>query len=119
VKELERKMSDNEDTSKSTDINPNSSYGLVPENNKWTHNQPKETVLLFPGAIISNGTKASTSSATEERKIVVHCDECNKQIYDEVYCCRTCFDYDLCGACYPKAKLMHANGKHDFSMEKT
>ncbi|KAL4118552.1 hypothetical protein PRIC2_010877 [Phytophthora ramorum] len=31
------------------------------------------------------------------------------------YRCNDCFDYDLCGDCYPKRKFKHKSGRHRFS----
>ncbi|KAL3816365.1 hypothetical protein ACHAXA_000443 [Cyclostephanos tholiformis] len=78
------------------------------------HDQPKECILLFDGADVSN----SSDEAQVQQKLVVHCDECHDAIEGRVYCCKTCFDYDLCGACYPFSSLAHANGKHDFAVER-
>ena len=83
------------------------------ETTTWSHNQPKESILLFRGAVVSNSDEAHIGHA-----MVVHCDACRREIIEgRVYCCKTCFDYDLCGACYPSSSLMHADGKHEFAVE--
>ena len=86
--------------------------GLVMKDEAWLQNQPKESVLLFPGALVSNSQEPET-----QQKIVVHCDECQNEIKGDIYCCQTCFDYDLCSACYQKASQIHADGKHEFVVE--
>jgi hypothetical protein len=84
------------------------------ETTTWSHNQPKESILLFRGAVVSNSDEAHIRHA-----MVVHCDACRREIIEgRVYCCKTCFDYDLCGACYPSSSLMHADGKHEFAVER-
>ena len=50
-----------------------------------------------------------------KQKIVVHCDECQAEIVGKIHSCKVCFDYDLCGTCYPNTK--HADGKHKFVVE--
>lgn len=110
VKALEAKMKGGDDE-ESTD-NQNESNRLVTSNEKWLQNQPKESVLLFTGAVIS-GTKEPET----QQKLVVHCDECQNVIEGKIYCCKTCFDYDLCGDCFPNSSLVHANGSHEFVVE--
>ncbi|KAL8007004.1 putative Zinc finger, ZZ-type, Zinc finger, PHD-type, Sirtuin family, Zinc finger, FYVE/PHD-type [Plasmopara halstedii] len=53
------------------------------------------------------------------------CNRCEQQIDTEAdpgsrcktihYRCNECFDYDLCGDCYPKRRYTHKGGKHRFS----
>ena len=87
--------------------------GLVTSDETWSHNQPKESILLFRGAVVSNSDKAHI-----RHEMVVHCDACQSEIEGQVYCCKTCFDYDLCSACYSSSSLMHADGKHKFAVER-
>jgi hypothetical protein len=85
---------------------------LVASDKTWLHSQPKEHILLFRGAMVSNSDEAHT-----RQKMVVHCDACQNEIEGQVFCCKTCFDYDLCSACYPSSSLIHAGGKHEFAVE--
>ena len=88
--------------------------GLVMNDDEsWLHNQPKESVLLFPGAICSSSNNPEDEEM--KQKIVVHCDECQAEIVGKIHSCKVCFDYDLCGTCYPNTK--HADGKHKFVAE--
>jgi len=89
--------------------------GLVTsdETTTWSHNQPKESILLFRGAVISNSDEAHI-----RHTLVVHCDACQREIIEgRIYCCKTCFTYDLCSACYPSSSFIHADGKHEFAVE--
>ncbi|KAL7537441.1 hypothetical protein ACHAXR_007837 [Thalassiosira sp. AJA248-18] len=113
VKALEQRMKSNCSQTKSASINYNGSKGLVTSNEAWLQNQPKESVLLFPGAVVSDSQESEA-----QHKLVVHCDECQKEIEGDVFCCKNCFDYDLCRACYTRVSLTHADGKHDFVVEK-
>ena len=72
----------------------------------------KESVLLFPGAIV---TKCEELESPQS--IVVHCDECQREIKGKIFSCKTCFDFDLCADCYLNASLKHADGKHEFLCE--
>ena len=93
----------------------NGSKGKLPCNEACLRNQPKEGVLLFPGAVVVSG---GTNKPEPQQKLVVHCDECQNEIAGKVFCCKTCFDYDLCEVCYESgATMSHANGKHDFAVE--
>ena len=47
----------------------------------------------------------------------MHCDECQNQIVGKIYSCTSCFDYDLCDACYISKRTNHADGKHEFVIE--
>jgi hypothetical protein len=89
--------------------------GLVTsDETTWSHNQPKGSILLFRGAVISNSDEAHV-----RHTMVVHCDACQREIIEgRVYCCKTCFTYDLCSACYPRSSLVHADGKHEFAVER-
>jgi len=92
---------------------------LVTDDNSgtWLKNQPRESVLLFEGALLSAATKEE--AALQPQNVVVHCDHCENEIKDEIFCCKICFDFDLCSLCYPKVKLTHADGKHEFTIEST
>lgn len=90
---------------------------FVADNNSgtWLKNQPRESVLLFEGALLSATTKVE--AALPPQNMVIHCDHCENEIKGNVYCCKTCFDFDLCEDCYLKVKLTHADGKHEFEFE--
>jgi hypothetical protein len=90
-------------------------YSSVTNDEAWLHGQSRESVLLFHGADVSNS--ATDEEGRISQRVVVHCDECRNIIEGRVYCCKICFDYDLCGACYPVSSLAHADGRHDFSIE--
>ncbi len=109
---LAEKMKGNGSQSKSNEFN---TKGLVMKDEPWLQNQPKESVLLFPGA---DATTPLNEPQQPQHKLIVHCDECQTEIQGKVYCCKVCFDYDLCGGCYPRASLTHADGKHDFALER-
>jgi hypothetical protein len=89
-------------------------YSSVANDEAWLNGQPMESVLLFHGADVSNS--ATDDEGRISQRTVVHCDECQSIIEGRVYCCKNCFDYDLCGACYPVSSLAHADGRHDFSL---
>lgn len=110
VKALEAEMKGG-NNAKSID-NQNGSNRLVRSDELWLQNQPKESVILFTGAVTSDTKELET-----QQKLVVHCDECQEVIEGKIYCCKTCFDYDLCGDCFPNASLVHANGSHEFAIE--
>jgi hypothetical protein len=95
------------------------SGSLVTDDNDgaWLKNQPRESVLLFDGALLSAPT--TTEAALQPQNVVVHCDHCESEIKGNIYCCKSCFDFDLCGNCYPEVKLTHAAGKHEFEIERT
>lgn len=84
-------------------------------NGTWLKNQPRESVLLFEGALLS--VTDTAEAALPPQNMIVHCDHCENEIKGNIFCCKTCFDFDLCGKCYPKVKLTHAFGKHDFEIE--
>ena len=86
--------------------------GLVQKDEQWLLGQPKESVLLFPGAVISGAAEPEPA-----QKIIVHCDECRNVISGKVWNCKTCFDFDLCDACHPDASSRHFDGKHEFAVE--
>ena len=79
----------------------------------WLRNQPHDTVLVFNGAI----TNTMADQTYIEQKLVVFCDGCKEEIKDDIYCCKTCFDYDLCKNCYPKLSKTHGDGNHEFVIE--
>lgn len=91
---------------------------LVTDDNDgaWLKNQPRESVLLFDRALLS---APPTTEAVLPQNVVVHCDHCESEIKGNIYCCKSCFDFDLCGNCYPEMKLTHAAGKHEFEIERT
>mmetsp|Transcript_43283 Transcript_43283/g.79209 ORF Transcript_43283/g.79209 Transcript_43283/m.79209 type:complete len:435 (-) Transcript_43283:366-1670(-) len=112
VKTLEQKMKGKDSQTESTNIDHK---GSVANSEAWLRNQPKESVLLFPGAVVCEPQEPEP--AEPQQKVVVYCDECENEIEGKIFCCGTCFDYDLCGACYPNTSLTHADGKHDFVVE--
>jgi len=89
---------------------------LVMRDEPWLQNQPKESVLLFPTADVAT-TCLVDEPAEVQHKLIVHCDECQKQIVGKIYSCTSCFDYDLCDACYISKRTNHADGKHKFAIE--
>ena len=89
---------------------------LVMRDEPWLHNQPKESVLLFPGAA-DVATTCLDEPVEVQHKLIVHCDECQNQIVGKIYSCTSCFDYDLCDACYISKRTNHADGKHVFAIE--
>lgn len=114
VQALGQKMKGRTDEMKSrSPIDHNISGELVLTDDVWLQNQPKETVLLFPGAEVSQSKQTQI-----QHREVVHCDGCRLVIEGSIFCCKTCFDYDLCPTCYPTAMLLHADGKHEFRIEK-
>lgn len=88
---------------------------LVMRDEPWLQKQPKESILLFPGADVA--TTCLDEPTDVQHKLIVHCDECQKQIVGKIYSCTSCFDYDLCNACYISKRTNHANGKHEFAVE--
>lgn len=73
---------------------------------------PPERVLLFPGAL------ASKEDASEvEYREIAHCDGCSKRIRRVIKKCVVCFDYDLCGKCFPALSKTHHGGTHSFNSE--
>ena len=88
---------------------------LVMKDEPWLQKQPKESVLLFPGADVA--TTCLDKPAEVQHKLIVHCDECQNQIVGKIYSCTSCFDYDLCDACYISKRTNHADGKHEFVIE--
>ena len=74
---------------------------------------PRDRVFLFPGAQSCNGDDASKVSYHE----IANCDACSKRIHGKIRKCLACFDFDLCGRCYPAASKKHFGGKHRFSTE--
>ncbi|ETL35726.1 hypothetical protein L917_12015 [Phytophthora nicotianae] len=61
----------------------------------------------------------------EEIEEDIVCNRCERQIDTEAqpgsgcktvhYRCDDCFDYDLCGDCYPKRRYKHKGGRHRFT----
>lgn len=88
-------------------------------NGLWLKNQPRESILLFEGALLSAAKEKDESTHPPlHTSIVVHCNNCEHEIKDNIiFCCKTCFDYDLCSNCYSTIKLIHADGKHEFAVE--
>eukprot|EP00804_Cyclotella_cryptica_P005653 CCRYP_000026-RC/>CCRYP_000026-RC protein AED:0.03 eAED:0.03 QI:890/1/1/1/1/0.66/3/1291/184 len=79
----------------------------------WLKNQPMDSVLLFNGSITNTVTDTSAF-----QKLVVFCDGCKSEIKGTIHCCKTCFDFDLCGDCFPSLSLSHEGGNHEFTIEK-
>ena len=88
---------------------------LVMKDEPWLQSQPKESVLLFPGA--DGATTCLDKPAEVQHKLIVLCDECQNQIVGKIYSCTSCFDYDMCDACYISKRANHAEGKHEFAIE--
>jgi NAD-dependent SIR2 family protein deacetylase len=105
---------------------------------------PPERVLLFPGALSTSGnnndnhkSKIGSSSNNNEKhnnssstsseggvvgvqvdyREIAHCDGCSKRIQGIILKCVICFDYDLCGHCFPTWSKTHYEGKHTFCPE--
>ena len=110
VEALAQKMKGNDVVISST---TGGAIGLVTSDETWLQNQPKESILLFRGAVVSNSDEADI-----RQELVVHCDGCQNEIEGQVFCCKNCFDYDLCSSCYPSCSLLHAHGKHEFVVER-
>lgn len=109
-------MKENDSQTKSTGIRHQqlgTEKGLVMTEDSWLQNQPKETVLLFPGAV----TTTTRQETEPQQRLVVHCDGCQNEIDGKIFSCKNCFDYDLCGVCYPSTSRIHANGQHEFAAE--
>lgn len=106
---------------------------------------PPERVFLFPGAVppsdeggsngSANGDDASVNANNDTNtntntnshsnggfaryEEIAHCDGCARRVDDGiVHKCRTCFDYDLCPACYTAMASDHHEGTHEFVTEK-
>ncbi len=101
-------------TKTATDLDCIDSGNLVLSGEAWLRNHPKECILLFPGAEVTNSNDAICNQLRE----IVHCDSCQLVVEGSIYCCKVCFDYDLCPTCYPTAVLTHADGSHEFRVEK-
>lgn len=81
----------------------------------WLQHHSKEcSTLLFPGAEVTN----SNNTNSNQQREIVHCDNCHLVVEGSTYCCQECFDYDLCSACYPLCVLSHADGNHEFRVER-
>lgn len=103
---------DNSTTKAVTDVTRNDVGSLVFNDEAWLQHHPKESVLLFQGAEVTN-----SHAINSQQKEVVHCDSCHQLVEGSIYCCKLCFDYDLCSTCYPTVKLTHADGSHEFRVE--
>lgn len=115
VEALGAKMRRIEITTKtSPDLDCIDSGNLMLSGESWLRNNAKECILLFPGAKVTH----SNVSISNQLREIVHCDSCQLVVEGSLYCCKVCFDYDLCPTCYPTAVLTHANGKHEFRVEK-
>ena len=75
---------------------------------------PHDRIFLFPGAQTS--AQADDASDISYRE-VAHCDGCSNRIEGQIRKCMSCFDFDLCSACYPLMSKKHFDGKHRFSVE--
>jgi Zinc finger, ZZ type len=85
---------------------------------------PPERVFLFPGAELSrvNGASTATTSIVFKDEPmayneIAHCDGCGILIERTIQKCTTCFDFDLCEACFPFHHLKHYGGTHVFAIE--
>ena len=88
---------------------------MVLNNEVWLYNHPRESVLLFPGSDVTN----SCDETYIQQREIVHCDSCQQLVVaGSIYCCKICFDYDLCATCYPAAALTHADGSHEFRVDR-
>ena len=103
---------DNSTTKAVTDVTRNDVGSLVFNDEAWLQHHPKESVLLFQGAEVTN-----SHAINSQQKEVVHCDSCHQLVEGSIYCCKLCFDYDLCSTCYPTVKLTHADGSQEFRVE--
>ena len=56
---------------------------------------PSDRVLLFPGALATNGNGAVDVEAVEYEEIA-YCDSCSELITGDIQKCTNCFDFDLC-----------------------
>lgn len=113
VKVLQQKMRGQDIQAQTNHKNAEESKLVSSSDETWLQDQPKESVLLFPGAVVASDTKETST----QQKLLVHCDECQMEIKGNIYCCKTCFDYDLCENCHPKVSKTHANGEHEFRVE--
>lgn len=76
---------------------------------------PAERVFLFPGA---QPPTPSLEDSPVQLQEVCHCNACSKRIYKgHIHKCQQCFDYDLCGVCFPKVSPDHYEGQHTFGIE--
>lgn len=91
---------------------------VTDDNGMCLKNQSREGILLFEGATLSAVNGEEGASSQNNNNILVHCDNCGNEIKDNIiYSCNSCFDYDLCGQCYPKIKQKHADGQHEFEIQ--
>jgi len=76
---------------------------------------PAERVFLFPGA---QPPRPSMEDSPVQLQEVCHCNACSKRICKgHIHKCLECFDYDLCGICFPKVFPNHHDGQHTFGIE--
>jgi hypothetical protein len=78
-----------------------------------------DNTFLFPGAVLDENnerghTKGNSEEEEEEQIVTINCDGCNNEIIASMKC-NQCFDYDLCGDCFPGISKTHFKGKHSFS----
>jgi hypothetical protein len=77
-----------------------------------------DNTFLFPGAVLDEnkerGHRKGSPDDEEEQIVTIHCDGCNNEIISSMKCDQ-CFDYDLCGDCFPGISKTHFRGKHSFS----
>ena len=102
-------------TKSTTELDHGSIGNLVLNNEAWLHNHPRERVLLFTGSEVTN----SCDETYIQQREMVHCDSCQQLVVGgSIYTCKICFDYDLCATCYPAAVSTHADGSHEFRVER-
>lgn len=76
-----------------------------------------DNTFVFPGAVLDENNKqgsAQGNSDEEGETETIHCDGCNDEIIESMKC-NQCFDYDLCGNCFPRISKAHFRGNHSFS----
>ncbi|KAI9916126.1 hypothetical protein PsorP6_017074 [Peronosclerospora sorghi] len=74
---------------------------------------------------MNDETGDEEAEAEDEVEDDIVCNRCEERIDTDAapgsrsktvhYRCNDCFDYDLCGDCYPKRKLKHKGGRHSFT----
>lgn len=77
-----------------------------------------DNTFVFPGAVLDEknerGSTMGISDEEVEQAETILCDGCNDEIIASMKC-NQCFDYDLCGNCFPRVSKTHFRGNHSFS----